>query len=181
MTSTASSSSAAIASYESASKRANIGSPAANSMPPLGSSTHGATRPARMAEPSARSSDHRTEPLPAFDAPTIRMCVPSSRRSHTVPSAWTPTGSAAKSTAPASLIGIGATEATSESERAHSSKIRRGLTTRTRSESAPKVCARADDTRCHCSGACPETMSTVTRSTCRPHLTRTTAGTYSVS
>ena len=59
--------------------RAHSGCPAANSIPPLGSTTHNSTSPTRTPCPRERTIDHSTLPLPAPVAPMMSRWFASSR------------------------------------------------------------------------------------------------------
>src|SRR4051812_24991423 len=97
----ASSSSSTIASVEVSSYRANRGRPARNSIPPLGSTTHSATNPARTSGARSRTSDHSTDPLPAPVDPATSTWVATRFNRHVVRSSLRPSGST-RSTANAS-------------------------------------------------------------------------------
>ena len=108
-------------------------------MPPLGSTAHTFTTPARMKPARPAMIAHSTADLPAPVAPTISTWLPSSRSSHVDPSSARATGSPSARRRPAAN---GSTTAASGSRISSHSCTRCGFRqVRTRQSRAPKVWA----------------------------------------
>lgn len=118
-----------------------------SSMPPLGSIPKTFTCPARIAGARARSTAHITEDLPASLTPATRTCRSRSRSSHDRPVSVRPITTRARST---SVPGSGRQGTVRGLARGsawmRSSQIRRGRSTRTRQERAPKELASSSAT-----------------------------------